>query len=321
MTKSKPRLTKAQRCEASRNKHAPKIKAAPPCAARDSVFATPELLGAILTFVSIRRLLVAGQRVCRLWKDVIDRSPQLQKHLHLQPEDDETEGGRWEDSLPPAAPNPVLRHAFQNLFFPGHGKCSLRFGIPDLRRLPIADTKNGRRRHNAFVRTGASWRSMLVSQPPPTELVLVAGGRSQTGGMSNSTALIRFRGPVTMGLLYDLVCHASLYDYEGSVVAWDVDPLQVLTWWMGRLPTVGWGPYPESAPPSYSRNIVIMGRYPRVFEQEQQQPSHPSQEPRAFLRRKMKKQMRDDGTKWMVLCEEYDAEAMERLIEEAEGDV
>jgi hypothetical protein len=36
--------------------------------------------------------------------------------------------------------------------------------------LPMADVRNGGARRYAFTRKGASWRSMLVSQPPPVRI-------------------------------------------------------------------------------------------------------------------------------------------------------
>ncbi|KAK8123222.1 hypothetical protein PG984_011892 [Apiospora sp. TS-2023a] len=91
MGKSKNRASKAQRKEELRNQKSRQLKAVPPCAARDSVFATPELLEIVFSCTPILDLLTSGQRVCRLWKDVIDQSPRLQKHLFFQPEDEKND--------------------------------------------------------------------------------------------------------------------------------------------------------------------------------------------------------------------------------------
>ncbi|KAK8043301.1 hypothetical protein PG993_005731 [Apiospora rasikravindrae] len=335
MAKSKSRLSKAERKEESRNNQSRKLREIPPCAARDSVLSTPELLEIIFAFFSARRLLVSGQRVCRLWKDVIDQSPRLQKHLFFRPEDEGEEGRCRADTFP-ASSNPLLRHAFREFFFPGHHKRSVRFSFSALRELPIADMKNGRKRHNAFIRAGASWRSMLVSQPPPRELFLVADGRSTEGGRisglsvvrlpdmrvaeraTSGPTLVRISGPVTMGLLYDLACHAALYDPKGAIVAWSADTRPLTDQYTMDLP-----PYDDrynfrynlSVPPSDKPNIVVVGTFPVALGQRLK---HPSQEDWTYARVGIFSRIRNYGTKWMYLCEEYDGEAIERLIEEAE---
>ncbi|KAK7985848.1 hypothetical protein PG988_003470 [Apiospora saccharicola] len=339
MGKPKNRASKAQREEELRNQKSRQSKAAPPCAARDFVFATPELLEIIFSFTTMRDLLTSGQRVCRLWKGVIDQSPRLQKHLFFQPEDEKKEdldGTRMHRANSPASSeNPLLRRAFREFFFPGHQQRSVRFQLPHLRELPIADMKNGRQRHGAFVRAGASWRSMLVSQPPPGELVLDASGHAPDGP---GQAVIRLRGPVRMGLLYDLACHGAIYDHAGVEVAWTPDPHTLVEPTRSTMP--GWIPDNQrwwfertradrglqssialkwSAADGGNNNnsVVVVGTFPRILKRKAR---HPSRMDRYWRKEVVMKRIRDDGTRWMFLCEEYDAEEIERRIEEAEDE-
>ncbi|KAK8008088.1 hypothetical protein PG991_010639 [Apiospora marii] len=322
MAKSKNRSSRAKRKEESRNKKSRQLKVAPPCAARDNVLATPELLEIIFAFTEVRNLLVSGQSVCKLWRDVIAQSPRLQKHLFFQPEGERALGDGERRADIPATPNPLLQHAFKDFFFPGHQERSVRFTLTSLRQLPIADMKNGRMRHSAFIRAGASWRSMLVSQPPPRELVLAADRRDP------SRAVIRLRGPVRMGLLYDLACHGALYDYIGVVVAWTPDPRMLVeptwlteprreldrdrSWFEYRRVPIG-----PVSPADGGHNVVVVGTFPRILKR---QARHPSRIDWAWAKEGIMQRIRDDGTRWMFLSEEYDAEAIERRIQEAENE-
>ncbi|KAK8104555.1 uncharacterized protein PG998_011588 [Apiospora kogelbergensis] len=324
MAKSKNRSSRAQRNDNPRTKQSKKRKPVLSCAARDSVTSMPELLELIFTFSSVRQLLVANQRVCKQWRDIIAQSSRLQRMLFFLPEkaDDEKDGCRAERLM---NPNPLLRDAFQHFFFPDHNH-QPSWDLSDLRErvspqfrmwrwdvagLAIADMKNGRKRHYAFTRAGASWRSMLVSQPPPKELLLV--GRTPASGWPFSPVITRLDGPVRMGTLYDLAYYGSLH--SEVVVAWEADLQSISKMWSNM-----WrGFFQPSSPAikiSSSYNIVLMGGYPRNLWKQQKQV--PSQKDSNWERSNIVHGIRRVGEKWMFRCEEYDVEAIDRLIEEAQ---
>ncbi|KAJ4117537.1 hypothetical protein NW768_010900 [Fusarium equiseti] len=64
--------------------------------------------------------------------------------------------------------------------------------------------KNGRKVHKAFVRHGASWRRMLVTQPPITAI----GYQIQINGQQEDQKAILFPDGLRMGDLYDMVFQA-----------------------------------------------------------------------------------------------------------------
>ncbi|KAK7915228.1 hypothetical protein PG985_012931 [Apiospora marii] len=275
----------------------PTLEASSPCASRDAVLATPELLEAILAFVSMRRLLISGQRVCKLWKDAIDRSPQLQEHLYFRPAEHGTdhrgEDGQSSTTIAAlAVPNPLLQHRFGHRFFPGHQKGTTWYSNGTLRR-----EWGAVERRDAFMRAGASWRSMLVAQPPPSELVVVAANRAPDPESSIEILRLRRDGPpVRMGFLYDLVCHGVLRHGRGPGVvhvAWAADEMHVEDDLDGPVP------------PSDRHNIVVQGFYPGLFRDI------------GGARRDVVS--RGDGSPPIWLCEEYDAEMVERRMEEADA--
>ncbi|KAL4918309.1 hypothetical protein BDW62DRAFT_200935 [Aspergillus aurantiobrunneus] len=112
-------------------------------------------------------LLVSAQRVSKYWLGIITESIRLQQALFFVPiappvKPSLTYKTSIDDnphSLPNAYRNeivatfnPLLRRHFGSLFFHRHGHADLD------------------RRRNAFTRSGASWRRMLVAQPAPPGL-------------------------------------------------------------------------------------------------------------------------------------------------------
>lgn len=126
-------------------------------------FAIDELLTLFLESAPTLVLLNC-QRVCRKWNEIIADSTLMQEHLSLSPSEDETS-----PSL-----NPILWQCFGPVLatpsVPHHSKDSIAY--KDLYTLPWAhDGKTLRARSRmAFARKEASWRRMLVSQPPISRL-------------------------------------------------------------------------------------------------------------------------------------------------------
>ncbi|KAJ5649798.1 uncharacterized protein N7484_003521 [Penicillium longicatenatum] len=115
---------------------------------------TPEILEMILAQMDMRTLLTSAQRVSRSWFNLISTSPSIQKALFFTPIKD-SEWGIGAKIL-----NPLLTETFVSLF-PAKGKSySCCFDICDL---PMAKDALIMTR---FARKDASWRKMLVQQPP-----------------------------------------------------------------------------------------------------------------------------------------------------------
>lgn len=120
----------------------------------ESVLNTSELLEFVLEAVEPQTLLTSATRVCHYWNGLIRDSIRLQRTLFLLPERQSTcSQPRSNPLLLPhiktlsrGQPNAIN---FQNLL-----SCE-------------CDTPN---KFDKFLRTEASWRNMLVQQPPATKL-------------------------------------------------------------------------------------------------------------------------------------------------------
>ncbi|KAI0449557.1 hypothetical protein F5B21DRAFT_44683 [Xylaria acuta] len=116
-----------------------------------AVLDIPELFQLILLQCDIRTLLTSARCVSHLWHSVIDSTPAIQEALFFRP--------NTRDNEPEPILNPLLVETF-SLFFDGGIHTRKSFD-----KLPFANGgKNGCR--DAFMRKDASWRRMLVRQPP-----------------------------------------------------------------------------------------------------------------------------------------------------------
>lgn len=161
----------------------------------------PEIFHLILASLPMRCLLTTAPLVCRHWRDTIDASPTIQQKLFFSPLPETTCTRREEFQL-----NPLLEEIFplwfQSQRFPADDGPSRRKVFDDL---PIA------RHPVAFLRKGASWRKMLVQQPP-TMVVGVIKMRIRPGRAGNSwTDFSKHKvnfdawGGLRMGAFYDSV--------------------------------------------------------------------------------------------------------------------
>lgn len=120
----------------------------------ERVLNTPELLEIVLGALDHQTLLTSATRVCRYWNDLIRDSPDLQRTLFVLPERSPT------CSQPRA--NPLLLPHIKRLSLTQPDG----FDIYSL----VEANGNTRDTRNAFLRTEATWRRMLVQQPPATKL-------------------------------------------------------------------------------------------------------------------------------------------------------
>lgn len=121
----------------------------------EKVLSTAELLELILLQLDLRTLLTAAQRICRYWKTLIRDSPSLRKYLFLMP--DESAPKSW---------NPLLAEAFPS-FFSRDGTSATGFGRFTFATFDMIQRPD---KITAYNRKEASWRRMLVQQPPILEL-------------------------------------------------------------------------------------------------------------------------------------------------------
>lgn len=115
----------------------------------EKALAIPELLEAVLLQLSVIDILVNSQRVCKTWHDCVNGSTSLQRELFLRP-----------DRSPTGPCRKTAKHIDSNSF---------RTINPFADLISIKEHTN---RTAAFDHPGASWRSMLIVQPPVPMVLL-----------------------------------------------------------------------------------------------------------------------------------------------------
>lgn len=192
-------------------------KASPPMTRVISIL---EILEHILSHLDLQTLLVSAQRVNREWATLIKNSPTLQACLFLVP--DEQAVGK--------TPNPLLAKAFPFCFEhlklpPGATLPHISKTAPDgpaviMDNVSMADIETFDSsqyiiaRKDAFTRDYASWRKMLIQQPPIRALGYVVS-TPILGDFEHAHKLLEVSKetdkPVTMeDLLYDTLCNDML---------------------------------------------------------------------------------------------------------------
>lgn len=159
-----------------------------------SVFATEELLESIFFNLDIRSIITSVQRVCKQWHRSVTTSVAVQRHLYFLPEPLPNSNHKSNRRL-----NPLLSELFQPWFQHAKDPATLfdhsqlegqtaGMSTEDLNDFKkyLRDTDkfdNARRRFgetalyacgedpdSPWRRAGATWRNMLVAQPPVTKI-------------------------------------------------------------------------------------------------------------------------------------------------------
>ncbi|OCK73612.1 hypothetical protein K432DRAFT_430496 [Lepidopterella palustris CBS 459.81] len=180
-----------------------------PPTAQTRVLSTPELLEIILLALDTRSLLLA-QRISTHFLAVITLSPRIQHKLFFRPRPVSSKLFPHHISPSPSPStetswilNPLLALHFPLFFLPKHP--SSWYDLPtydSFGLLPWAESEELRER---FMRPEASWRRMLVTQPPSTRLGVVktVSSRGRERGVAGWVEAEGDRG-VTMAMLYDI---------------------------------------------------------------------------------------------------------------------
>ncbi|KAJ7622212.1 hypothetical protein FB45DRAFT_927247 [Roridomyces roridus] len=167
---------------------------------RDTVISTPELLALILARLPMRDVLVSAPLVSKAWHAVI-LLPIVQRALFFQPEP------ASDDATP--IPNPLLAELFPPFFtesgenrwsWPGHSKAIMS--------MPWAKAPD------AFKCEDASWRRMLLSQPPANKILVVKVRHGQIG--DSQQRAVTHGKDLRMGELYDL-CASFQVEREADI--------------------------------------------------------------------------------------------------------
>ncbi|ROV95392.1 hypothetical protein VMCG_08466 [Cytospora schulzeri] len=174
-----------------------------------TALAAPELLCRILLFLDPQDLLVNAPRVCKYWKDAIERDPELQRALFFRP---------WQpkscDSRPTGPSNAaaaddddMLNPFFTDFLSPVPESISRKDKINSSGfkgKADLCSLLDGRADPDSWRRPEASWRRMLVQQPPRDLVVLQKRTCGQPYDELRFYTAKQFRG-VLMADLYHLL--------------------------------------------------------------------------------------------------------------------
>ncbi|KAI0455926.1 hypothetical protein F5B21DRAFT_470190 [Xylaria acuta] len=181
---------------------------------RDAVLQTAELLQEILLQLDLRTLLTTAQLVSRQWHELITSSPALKQALYFEP---------IVRPSGPATHNPLLAEVFPPWFpkqtkdeQPDVTKPPKMINREDFGSLPMAQAS---RRH-AFMHPDATWRRMLVQQPPVLRLGRWTASHAMMGDFHHFP-LQEFPDGLRMGSLYDLAQDWVRQAVSGFNVFWD----------------------------------------------------------------------------------------------------
>ncbi|KAJ7899793.1 hypothetical protein B0H13DRAFT_2029499 [Mycena leptocephala] len=173
--------------------------------AKDSVIQTPELVEHTLALLPIRDLLVTAPLVSKMWQ-AITLSPSLQRTLFF--EADPTA------SASHPVKNPLLVELFQPFFAPNAAR---KFPWPgsaaSILAMPWAQAPE------AFTCADASWRRMLVTQPPAQTMVVIQKNHGMAGSSERRAVLRNIS--LRMGTLYDFAVPFLHYDDARFRIKWN----------------------------------------------------------------------------------------------------
>ncbi|KAJ7093266.1 hypothetical protein B0H15DRAFT_831848 [Mycena belliarum] len=178
--------------------------------ARDTVITTPELLVLVLVQLPMRDLLLRAPLVCKMWL-ATTLSPDLQRALFFAPDLDP-----FSDAAAAPVHNPLLAELFPPFFAP---RPPTRFDWPPARALTALPAAAA---PAAFAHPAASWRRMLVAQPPPRAMYVVQKCQRDERYSEVAMRVALLRGlELRMGPLYDLAAGLANRDASWFCVTWN----------------------------------------------------------------------------------------------------
>ncbi|VUC31819.1 unnamed protein product [Clonostachys rosea] len=184
------------------------------------VFSIPELLDMILLMVDDMPTLIASvPLVCRLWKEHIEDSPKLQRVLFFAP-DLKTSLSDGNAKAQSFHLNPLLAKHFGLLVQApasfGTKSVPQKIGITQLEKMNISIAKvDDQNTHARFAHKDASWRRMLITQPPARKIGFVRPHNEfHSPSILEKTLL---KDGLLMGQLWDSIYYSLWAQGTGNV--------------------------------------------------------------------------------------------------------
>ncbi|RAH86135.1 hypothetical protein BO86DRAFT_395581 [Aspergillus japonicus CBS 114.51] len=180
----------------------------------NQVLALPELLEPIFLSLDLRTLLTSAQRACTQWRSIVRGSSSLQEKLFFKPR-----AITKRHYSPEPIFNPLLTTAFPAIFHANNAispHSDQEFNIADLELI----THPAKR--TAYLRPEASWRTMLIQQPPTSSFGIVQhhGGQLGYGG---SYEIMKTEGGLRMEALFEaLFFHQDIdaFNCPDGIIWW-----------------------------------------------------------------------------------------------------
>ncbi|KAE8134961.1 hypothetical protein BDV38DRAFT_285346 [Aspergillus pseudotamarii] len=136
------------------------------------IFLIPEILEQILLQTAPQTLLTSAQRTSQAWHNLITTSPKLQETLFFRPEQPPTLNNKTHRTLNPLLAPKIWPHLFRKRLNSQTTTTTTttNYGYS----LPAVDPLE----EELYLRPGASWRRMLVQQPPTSSISVFVMHRS-----------------------------------------------------------------------------------------------------------------------------------------------
>ncbi|KAI9841697.1 MAG: hypothetical protein M1837_000429 [Sclerophora amabilis] len=181
----------------------------------DRVLSTPELLEKVLIQLPPRDLLVHAQCVSRAFHSLITSSPSLQQALYFR--------GKPGEAGRAAELNPLLKETFPPWYKDVRALASWYDWARD-EDLETMEWNSSDQKRAAYARSDASWRRMLVVQPPVATLKVIRTLHHMRGSDERKAEIRRSDG-LRMGTLYDLVEGGNgMYSTSSFSLLWHMFP-------------------------------------------------------------------------------------------------
>ncbi|KAJ5549777.1 hypothetical protein N7535_002281 [Penicillium sp. DV-2018c] len=208
--------------------------------AQSHALSIPEIFELILLNLDTRTLLTKATRICRTWTQFINSSPALQWALFFRPLDNVLNKSKIQ--------NPLLAEVFPSIF--RHPSAIPDDDMHDIDSEDESDDYSEshlvdvtfttfdfvRRPHklDAYMRPEASWRRMLVQQPPVYTLALLRSSLGHGGQHLYHYEVLstndhnELSGGLRMEALFEVLVFGEIwdqYDYPATQVAWGLEDL------------------------------------------------------------------------------------------------
>ncbi|KAJ5688340.1 hypothetical protein N7536_010959 [Penicillium majusculum] len=206
--------------------------APPPISAQSHALSIPEIFELILLNLDTRTLLTKATRICHAWSHFINSSPPIQRALFFRPLDNGLNKTKTQ--------NPLLAETFPSIF---HRSGSTNGGNTNKKNDPESDTIDDKinskltfttldmvrnpQKWDAYIRPEASWRRMLVQQPPVYTLSLLRSNVGHGGQYLYIYEALGDQKEPAGGLRMDIVFEALVFgdrwdqdEYSATEMVW-----------------------------------------------------------------------------------------------------